>query len=108
MTPSNPTAASDAPGGLARLVDEQLELAATRLPALAPEVVHPSPLDHEERPSPHPDGEAVLLGQAAATPEMAEELAALEAAAAAPLSDEELERQALADGGGDGDAATPE
>jgi hypothetical protein len=48
----------------------------------------------------------VLLGQAAATPEMAEELAALQAPA--PLSDEELERQALADGGGDGDATTPE
>jgi hypothetical protein len=94
-------------GGIARLLDEQLELAATRIPALAPEAVHPSPLDHEENPAPHADGEAVLLGQAAATPEMAEELAALEAEAP-PLSDEELERQALADGGGDADPATPE
>lgn len=93
-------------GGIARLVDEQLELAAARIPALAPDVVHPSPLDHEEQASPHPDGEAVLLGQAEATPEMAEELAALDAGAT--LSDEELERQALADGGGDGDATTPE
>jgi hypothetical protein len=93
-------------GGIARLVDEQLELAAARIPALAPGAVHPSPLDHEEVVAPHAGGEAVLLGQAEASPEMAEELAVLESAP--PLSDEELERQALADGGGDADPATPE
>jgi len=99
---SSPTPA----GGIARLVDEQLELAAARIPALAPGAVHPSPLDHEEVVAPHAGGEAVLLGQAEASPEMAEELAVLESAP--PLSDEELERQALADGGGDADPATPE
>jgi hypothetical protein len=56
--------------------------------------------------APHAGGEAVLLGQAEASSEMAEELAVLESAP--PLSDEELERQALADGGGDADPATPE
>jgi hypothetical protein len=93
-------------GELGKLIDEQLELAAARLPALSPTVAHPSPVDHEERPAPHPNFEDVLLGNAQASPEMLEELAALEAAPA--LSDEELARQALADGGADDDAATPE
>ena len=93
-------------GELAKLIDEQLELAASRLPALAPDVVHPSPVDHEEVKAAHPNFEDVLLGNAQPTPEMLEELAALDAAPA--LSDEELARQALADGGADGDPATPE
>ena len=93
-------------GELAKLIDEQLELAASRLPALAPEVVHPSPVDHEEVKAAHPNFEDVLLGKAQPSPEMLEELAALDAAPA--LSDEELARQALADGGGDGDPGTPE
>ncbi len=46
----------------------------------------------------------VLLGNAVPTPEMLEELAALEAAP--ELSEEELARQALADGGA-GDAPAP-
>ena len=50
--------------------------------------------------------EEVLLGHESPTPEFLEELAAL--AEAPPLSDEELGRQALADGGGDGDSSTPE
>lgn len=93
-------------GELARLIDEQLELAASRLPALAPDVVHPSPVDHEEVKAAHATFEDVLLGNARPSPEMLEELAALNAAPV--LSDEELARQALADGGADGDSATPE
>ena len=101
-----PTDTPPPEGELAKLIDEQLELAASRLPALAPEAVHPSPIDHEEVKAAHPDFEDLLLGNARPSPEMLEELAALEAAPA--LSDEELARQALADGGGDGDPATLE
>lgn len=78
---------------IARLVDEQLELAAAKLPALNPAIVHPTLED-------------VLLGKAEPTPEMLETLAALNAAP--ELSEEELARQALADGGADADPATPE
>ena len=48
----------------------------------------------------------MVLGKAPATPEMLEELAALQDAPA--LSDEELARQALAHGGADNDPSTPE
>lgn len=102
MTPSTPPAE----GEFSKLVDEQLELAAAKLPALEPAGVHPSPVDHEERKAPHATLEDVLLGNAEPSAEMLEELAALEAAPA--LSDEELARQALADGGDDQDPATPE
>lgn len=91
---------------LARLVDEQLDLAASKLPALEPSAVHPSPVDHEERRAAHATLEDVLLGHAQASPEMLQELAELEAAP--PLSEEELARQALADGGADDDPSTPE
>jgi hypothetical protein len=87
---------STQPGSIARLIDEQLELAAARLPALEPTAVHPSPEDHEERKAAHPDFEDVLLGRAEPTPEMLEELAALQAAP--ELSEQELERQALQQG----------
>jgi hypothetical protein len=97
---------TSADGNFARLVDEQLELAAAKLPALEPAVVHPSPEDHDEVPLPHPTLEDVLLGKAEPTPQMLEELAALEAAP--ELSEDELARQALADGGADADTATPE
>ena len=50
--------------------------------------------------------EEVLLGHEEPTQEFLDELAALEQAP--PLSDEELARQALEAGGGDGDSATPE
>jgi hypothetical protein len=93
-------------GELAKLIDEQLELAVAKLPALAPTALHPSPADHEERRAAHASLEDVLLGNADPTPEMLEELAALQATP--PLSEEELARQALADGGADGDPATPE
>ena len=93
-------------GEINKLIDEQIELAATRIPALAPTAVHPSPVDHEERLAAHANFEDVLLGNAQPTPEMLEELAALQAAP--ELSEEELARQALADGGADGDTATPE
>ena len=101
MTPDTPPPE----GELGKLIDEQLELAAAKIPALAPAVVHPSPVDHEERRAAHATFEDVLLGNAVPTPEMLEELAALDAAPA--LSEEELARQALADRGGDAATATP-
>ena len=67
-------------GDFSKLIDEQLELAAAKIPALVPTVVHPSPVDHEERTTAHPSFEDVLLGNAEPTPEMLEELAALQAA----------------------------
>lgn len=93
-------------GSLGKLIDEQLELAASNIPALEPQAVHPSPVDHDERTAAHASFEDVVLGKAEATPEMLEELAALQDAPA--LSDEELARQALADGGADQDPSTPE
>ena len=102
MTPSAPPTE----GEFSKLVDEQLELAAAKLPALEPGGVHPSPVDHDERKTPHVTLEDVLLGNAEPSAEMLEELAALEAAP--QLSDEELDRQALADGGADQDPSTPE
>ncbi|MEO7160788.1 MAG: hypothetical protein ABIX00_09885 [Polaromonas sp.] len=50
--------------------------------------------------------EEVLLGHEPPDDALLEELAALEEAP--PLSDEELDRQALEDGGSDADTATPE
>ncbi len=91
-------------GGLNKLLDEQLELAAVKLPVLRP--VHPSPIDHDEVAAAHANIEDVLLGNAEATPEMLEEIAALQAAP--ELSEEELARQALAHGGADNDPSTPE
>lgn len=98
--------ASESPSALVRLVDEQLELAASRMASLEPLAVHPSPADHEEIKTPHATLEDVLLGNAQPSSAMLEELAALEAAP--EISEEELARQALADGGADGDTATPE
>ena len=92
-------------GEFAKLIDEQLELAAAKLPALEPIVVHPSPADHEERRVAHPTFEDMMLGNAQASPDVLEELAALEAAP--ELSEEELARQALSDSGADNDPATP-
>ena len=89
-----------------RMLDEQLDLAASKLPALEPAAVHPSPVDHDEQAAPHATLEDVLLGHAQASPEMLQELAVLQSAP--PLSDEELARQALADGGADADPGTPE
>lgn len=107
MTTDKTPPADDAAGGeFSKLIDEQLELAAAKLPALAPIVVHPSPVDHEERLSAHANFEDVMLGKAQPTLEMLEELAALDAAP--ELSEEELARQALADGGADQDPTTPE
>jgi hypothetical protein len=106
MKPDDPPI--DDPGedaGLARLVDEQIELAAAKLPALAPGRVHPSPADHAERPA-GTSLDDVLLGNAPVPDELLDDLAATREAA--PLSEEELARQALADGGADGDPSTPE
>ncbi len=91
-------------GDFNKLVDEQLELAAAKLPVLTP--VHPSLVDHEELKPAHANIEDLLLGNAEATPEMLEEMAALQNAP--ELSEEELARQALAHGGADNDPATPE
>ena len=85
-----------AEGELAKIFHEQLELAAARLPVLDSSLVHPSPVDHEERLAPHANVEDLMLGNVEATPEMLEELAAMRTAPA--LSDEELARQALAAG----------
>jgi hypothetical protein len=95
MTRTDPTI----PDGLAKLIDEQLELAASRLPALAPAAAHPSPVDHDERRAADPTFEDVLLGHAQTSASMLEELAGLEGAP--PLSDEELARQALAEDSAD-------
>lgn len=91
-------------GTLSRLIDQQLELAAAKLPALHPGDVHPAPEDHEEVAAAHPTLEDVLLGRAESPPEMLEELAALEAAP--QLADDELARQALSGGGADGEPTT--
>ena len=93
-------------GDFSKLIDEQLELAAAKLPALDATAVHPSPEDHDELRAAHATLEDVLLGNAEATPEMLAELAALQSAP--ELSEEELARQALADGGADNDPSTPE
>ncbi len=106
MKPEAQPASPPDDGEFNKMLDEQLELAAARLPVLSTDGVHPSPVDHEERTSAHASMEDVLLGRAETSPEMLEELAALQAAPA--LSDEELARQALADGGADGDPSTPE
>jgi len=79
--------------------------AVAKFPALEPIAVHPSPADHEERNVPHPTFEDVLLGNAQASPEVLEELAALEAAP--ELSEEELARQALSEGAADNEPTTP-
>jgi hypothetical protein len=106
MTSSTKPTATPPEGEIAKIIDEQLELAAAKLPALEPARVHPSPVDHEERQAAHANFEDVMLGNAEATTEMLEELAALQAAP--ELSEEELARQALADGGADQDPSTPE
>ena len=89
-------------GEFSKLVDEQLELAVAKLPVLTP--VHPSPVDHEELQVAHPGIEELLLGNSEATPEMLEEMAALQNAP--ELSEEELAQQALARDPAD-DAADP-
>ena len=91
MTHTDPTHE----GPLSTLIDQQLELAAAKLPAVRPGAVHPAPEDHEEIKSAHPPFEDVLLGNAEPPPEMLEELAALEAAP--PLPDDELAQQALSE-----------
>ena len=89
---------------LAKLIDEQLEIAACQTPGAGADRGAPSPADHEERKTAHASFEDVLLGNAQASPEMLEELAALEATPA--LSDEELARQALAGSGADNEVST--
>lgn len=99
---------SDTPkdGDFAHWVEEKSEALKFELGEKFP--VPPTTL---ESPSAHPETgvqklEEVLLEHEAPSEEFLAELAALREAP--PLSDEELARQALADGGADGDTATPE
>ena len=89
-----PTHTSPPQSDIGQLIDEQLELAAAKLPALSPTARHPSPADHDERTAAHLTLDDVLLGNAEASPEMLEDLRLPLSDAA--LSDEELARQALA------------
>lgn len=99
---------SDTPkdGNFAHWVEEKSEALKFELGEKFP--VPPTTL---ESPSAHPETgvqklEEVLLEHEAPSEEFLQELAALREAP--PLSDEELARQALADGGADGDTGTPE
>ena len=99
---------SDTPkdGDFANWVDQKTEALKFELGEKFP--VPPSEL---HSPSVHVETgrqklEEVLLEHEEPTQEFLDELAALESAP--PLSDEELARQALEAGGGDGDTATPE
>lgn len=99
---------SDTPkdGDFAHWVEEKSEALKFELGEKFP--VPPTTL---ESPSAHPETgvqklEEVLLEHEAPSEEFLQELAALREAP--PLSDEELARQALADGGADGDTTTPE
>jgi hypothetical protein len=105
MRPQDSPTEADEDDGLGRIVDEQIELAAAKLPPLAPGLVHPSPADHAERAG-NATLDEVLLGNVPVPAELLDDLAASQAAA--PLTEEELARQALSDGGADGDPATPE
>lgn len=100
--------ASDAPkdGDFAHWVDEKTEALKFELGEKFP--VPPTELHSPSRHIETTDQklEEVLLEHEEASPELLAELAAL--ANAPPISDEELARQALADGGADGDTSTPE
>ena len=93
-------------GEFAHWVDEQAEALKFELGEKFP--IPPTAL---QSPSVHIETsgqklEEVLLEHEEASPELLAELAAL--ANAPPISDEELARQALADGGADNDASTAE
>ena len=103
-----PTSPADMPkdGNLADWVDEKTEALRFELGEkfpVPPTVLH-SPSLHIETSG--QKLEEVLLEHEEPTPELLAELAAL--AEAPPVSDEELARQALADGGADGDVNTAE
>ena len=103
---SNSDADTPKDGDFAHWVDEKAEALKFALGEqfpVPPTALH-SPSTHVE--TSRQKLEEVLLEHEEASPELLEELAAL--ADAPPLSDEELARQALADGGEDGDEATPE
>lgn len=93
-------------GEFAHWVDEQSEALRFRLgekfQVPAPSLATLSP--HQET-SAQNLGE-VLLEHESPSPALLDELAVL--SSAAPLSDEELDRQAMNDGGADGDNTTPE
>ncbi len=108
--PVRPAASADDPvpaeGEFAHWVDEKSEALKFRLgesfQVPAPALASPSP--HRETGA--QNLEEVLLEHESASPALLEELAALNAAP--PLAEEELDRQALEDGGADGDRSTPE
>lgn len=111
-TPTTSTTSSTAPtvtpedGEFAHWVDEQAEALKFELGEkfpIPPTALH-SPSVHIETSG--QKLEEVLLEHEEATPELLAELAAL--ANAPPISDEELARQALADGGADNDPSTAE
>lgn len=93
-------------GEFAHWVDEKSEALKFRLgerfQVPAPGLSSPSP--HQETSS--QNLEEVLLEHESPSPALLEELAAL--SSAPPLPDDELDSQALSDGGADGDSTTPE
>lgn len=104
--PEKSNTADRTEGEFAHWVEEKSEALKFRLgesfqvPAAG--LVSPSP--HQETSS--QNLEEVLLEHESAQPALLEELAAL--SSSPPLPDEELDRQALSDGGADGDSSTPE
>lgn len=97
---------AEAEGEFAHWIDEKSEALKFRLgekfQVPAPGLASPSP--HQETSS--QNLEEVLLEHESPSPALLEELAAL--SSAPPLPDEELDSQALDDGGADGDKTTPE
>lgn len=99
MTPGNTPKNND----FVRWVDEKSEIIKDDL---AEKLSTTSPLEAHQLAPQKQSLEEVLLGHEEPTEELLREIADLEAAA--PLSDEELAYQAMADGGADQDVATPE
>jgi len=99
-------ASSQTPAGndFARWVEEKSEIVMGDLSEKFPPATSGPQAIHAETTSQRI--EEVLMGHEPARDDLLDELAALENAP--PLSDEELERQALQEGGADADPSTPE
>ena len=100
MTSSQPPASND----FVRWVEEKSDAVMADLSERFPPATSGPQAVHAETSSQRI--EEVLMGHEQPKDALLDELAALENAP--PLSDDELERQALDDGGGDADPATPE
>ena len=100
MTSSHPPPSND----FARWVEEKSDAVMADLSERFPPATSGPQAVHAETSSQRI--EEVLMGHEQPKEALLDELAALENAP--PLSDAELERQALDDGGGDADPATPE